>query len=68
MNDPVLLLADEPTGDLDEELSLDVMRLLGDIHAKGTTILVATHDMDMVREMGRRTIVLKGGRVIEEHA
>ncbi|HWU38089.1 MAG TPA: hypothetical protein VN203_10630, partial [Candidatus Acidoferrum sp.] len=65
--DPVLLLADEPTGDLDDELSPDVMRLLSDIHARGTTIVVATHDMNMVREMGRRTVTLKGGRIIEEH-
>jgi len=68
MNDPVLLLADEPTGDLDDELSPDVMRLLSDIHARGTTVVVATHDMNMVREMGRRTVTLKGGRIIEEHA
>lgn len=67
MNDPVLLLADEPTGDLDAELSVDVMRLLSDIHTRGTTVVVATHDMNMVREMGRRTIVLKGGRIVEEH-
>jgi cell division transport system ATP-binding protein len=67
MNDPVLLLADEPTGDLDADLSVDVMRLLGDIHARGTTVVVATHDMNMVRELGRRTIVLKGGRIVEEH-
>ncbi|MGD0263684.1 MAG: cell division ATP-binding protein FtsE [Candidatus Methylomirabilota bacterium] len=67
MNDPVLLLADEPTGDLDAELAVDVMRLLGDIHAKGTTVVVATHDMDMVRDLGRRAIILKGGRLVEEH-
>jgi len=67
MNDPVLLLADEPTGDLDVDLAADVMQLLSNIHARGTTVVVATHDMDMVREMGRRTIVLKGGRIVEEH-
>jgi cell division transport system ATP-binding protein len=67
MNDPALLLADEPTGDLDVDLAADVMQLLRNIHARGTTVLVATHDMDMVREMGRRTIVLKGGRIVEEH-
>ena len=67
MNDPALLLADEPTGDLDVDLAADVMQLLSNIHARGTTVLVATHDMDMVREMGRRTIVLKGGRIVEEH-
>jgi cell division transport system ATP-binding protein len=67
MSDPLLLLADEPTGDLDTDLSMDVMQLLGDINLKGTTVVVATHDMTMVRESGRRTIVLKGGRVVEEH-
>jgi len=65
--DPVILVADEPTGDLDAELAVDVMRLLGDIHAKGTTVVVATHDMDMVRDLGRRAIILKGGRLVEEH-
>ncbi len=67
MNDPALLLADEPTGDLDAELAADVMHLLSDIHAKGTTVVVATHDVGMVREFNRRTIILKGGRVVEEH-
>jgi cell division transport system ATP-binding protein len=67
MNDPVLLLADEPTGDLDTDLASDVMRLLGDIHARGTTIVIATHDMNMVKDLGRRTIILKGGRIVEEH-
>jgi cell division transport system ATP-binding protein len=67
MNDPALLLADEPTGDLDVDLAADVMQLLSSIHARGTTVIVATHDLEMVREMGRRTIVLKGGRVVEEH-
>jgi len=68
MNDPVLLLADEPTGDLDADLAADVMRLLGDIHARGTTVVVATHDMNMVRDLGRRAVILKGGRIVEEHA
>jgi cell division transport system ATP-binding protein len=67
MNDPVLLLADEPTGDLDADLAADVMCLLGDIHARGTTVIVATHDMNLVRDLGRRSIVLKGGRIVEEH-
>lgn len=68
MSDPLLLLADEPTGDLDAELAADVMRLLSDIHAKGTTIVVATHDMQVVREVGRRSIVLKAGRIVEDRA
>lgn len=67
MSDPLLLLADEPTGDLDSDLAADVMRLLGEINTKGTTIIVATHDMDQVRGCGRRTILLKGGRIVEDH-
>jgi cell division transport system ATP-binding protein len=67
MNDPLLLLGDEPTGDLDTDLSMDVMRLLGDINLKGTTVVVATHDMNMIRDLGRRTIILKAGRIVEEH-
>ena len=66
MSDPLLLLADEPTGDLDVELAADVMRLLGDIHTKGTTVVVATHDLQAVRDAGRRMILLKAGRIIED--
>jgi cell division transport system ATP-binding protein len=68
MSDPLLLLADEPTGDLDADLATDIMRLLKDIHAKGTTIVVATHDMRTERELGRRTILLKAGRIVEDRA
>ncbi len=68
MSDPLLLLADEPTGDLDADLATDIMRLLKDIHAKGTTIVVATHDMQTEREPGRRTILLKAGRIVEDRA
>ena len=68
MSDPLLLLADEPTGDLDADLATDIMRLLKDIHAKGTTIVVATHDMHTEREPGRRTILLKAGRIVEDRA
>jgi cell division transport system ATP-binding protein len=66
MSDPLLLLADEPTGDLDADLAADVMRLLGEINTKGTTVIVATHDMDQMRDYGRRTILLKAGRVVED--
>jgi cell division transport system ATP-binding protein len=67
MSDPLLLLADEPTGDLDSELALDVLRLLSEINTKGTTIIVATHDSNLVRDLGRRIILLKGGRIVEDH-
>jgi cell division transport system ATP-binding protein len=66
MNDPLLLLADEPTGNLDADLAADVMRLLAEINTKGTTVVVATHDMNLVRNLRHRTILLKGGRLVED--
>lgn len=66
MNDPLLLLADEPTGNLDADLAADVMRLLAEINTKGTTVVVATHDANMVRNFKHRTILLKGGRLVED--
>jgi cell division transport system ATP-binding protein len=66
MNDPAVLVADEPTGNLDPELAADVIRLLLDINAAGTTVLVATHDLALAEEAGRRTIFLKKGRIVEE--
>jgi cell division transport system ATP-binding protein len=65
VNEPVLVLADEPTGNLDPDLSLDVMNLFREINATGTTVLVATHDRELVRHVGRRAIMLDHGRVVE---
>ncbi len=64
MNNPIALLADEPTGNLDAELAADVARLLLEINRRGTTVLVATHDLKLAEETGRRTIFLKMGRII----
>jgi cell division transport system ATP-binding protein len=64
-SDPVLLLADEPTGNLDPDLSLEIMNLLREINAGGTTVLVATHDRELIRLVGRRTITLDQGHVVE---
>ena len=64
-SDPVLLLADEPTGNLDPDLSLEIMNLLREINAGGTTVLVATHDRELIRLVGRRTVTLDAGRVVE---
>ena len=66
MNNPLILLADEPTGNLDAELAADVTRLLLEINARGTTVLVATHDLKLAEEAGRRTVFLKQGRIVEE--
>src|SRR5581483_3836029 len=65
VNDPHLVLADEPTGNLDPDLSLEIMNLFRDINARGTTVLVATHDRELIRRVGRRTITLEHGRLVE---
>ena len=68
VNEPLLLLADEPTGNLDPDLAVEIMRLFREINARGTTIVVATHDRELVRRMQRRAIVLEGGRVADAGA
>jgi cell division transport system ATP-binding protein len=65
VGEPALLLADEPTGNLDPDLSLEIMNLLREVNAGGTTVLVATHDRELIRLVGRRTITLDAGRVVE---
>jgi cell division transport system ATP-binding protein len=65
VNDPQIVLADEPTGNLDPDLSLDIMNLFRDINARGTTVLVATHDREMIRRVGHRAITLDHGRLLE---
>jgi cell division transport system ATP-binding protein len=63
VNRPLILLADEPTGNLDPELSSEVMNLFRDINAHGTTVLIATHDRELIRRIGRRVIALERGRL-----
>ena len=65
VNEPVLVIADEPTGNLDPDPALDIMNLFREINASGTTVLVATHDRELIRHVGRRAIVLDHGRVVE---
>ncbi len=65
VNDPVLVIADEPTGNLDPDLSLEIMNLVREINAGGTTVLVATHDRELIRLVGRRTITLDQGKIVE---
>jgi cell division transport system ATP-binding protein len=65
MNDPALLLADEPTGNLDPDLSLEIMNLFREINARGTTVIVATHDRELIRRVGRRTLTLDHGHIVE---
>ncbi|HEY4828770.1 MAG TPA: cell division ATP-binding protein FtsE [Solirubrobacteraceae bacterium] len=68
VNHPPLLLADEPTGNLDPETSVDIMRLLYRINRTGTTVLVATHDQAMVDKMRRRVFELSEGRIVRDEA
>jgi cell division transport system ATP-binding protein len=65
VNDPMVILADEPTGNLDPDLSLDIMNLLREVNARGTTVLVATHDRELIRRVGRRAIALDHGRLVD---
>ena len=66
VNHPPLLLADEPTGNLDPETSIGIMQLLYRINKTGTTVVVATHDKSMVDRMRRRVIELSGGHVVRD--
>ncbi len=68
VNHPPLLLADEPTGNLDPETSIDIMRLLYRINRTGTTVLVATHDASMVDKMRRRVLELSRGRIVRDES
>ena len=65
VNDPHIVLADEPTGNLDPDLSLEIMNLFRDMNARGTTVLVATHDRELIKWVGRRVIHLSEGQLAE---
>ncbi len=66
VNKPPLILADEPTGNLDPELSAEIMGLFQDFSDVGVTVLVATHDIALISELPYRTLVLKDGKLIED--
>jgi cell division transport system ATP-binding protein len=63
VNRPALLLADEPTGNLDPDLSQEIMNLFNQFNQVGVSVLIATHDLDLVARMGKRQIILHGGRL-----
>ncbi len=65
---PEVILADEPTGNLDPELSREIFRLFGRFVEVGVSLLIATHDLDLIQTMGHRTLVLKQGRLIADSA
>jgi cell division transport system ATP-binding protein len=66
INDPLVLVADEPTGNLDPDLSREILQIFAEANLRGSTVLLATHDRDLIRSSGRRTIMLEHGRIIEE--
>lgn len=65
LNDPELILADEPTGNLDPKTSLEVMQLLNEIHQSGKTILMATHDYQLIVKFKQSTVKCEGGELFE---
>jgi cell division transport system ATP-binding protein len=66
VNEPQILLADEPTGNLDPQSGQDIFRLFKDINMKGTTVLVATHDWETVHKMQRRIVTMERGRIMND--
>jgi cell division transport system ATP-binding protein len=66
VNEPDILLADEPTGNLDPDLTLEIMDLVAGAATRGTTVLVATHELDLVSRYGKRVLRLESGRVVDD--
>ncbi len=66
VNEPQILLADEPTGNLDPELTVEIMDLIASAALRGTTVVVATHELEIVRRYGKRAVRLENGRIVED--
>ena len=66
VKDPLILLADEPTGNLDSDLTKDIMILFRSIHLKGTTVVIATHSRELLEDTAQRTIFLHSGKMVGE--
>jgi len=66
VNEPEILIADEPTGNLDPELSREVVRLFLDIHRRGTTLIFATHDRGLIERVGHRVLTLAHGKLVDD--
>ena len=67
VNGPKLLICDEPTGNLDQNTSLEIMEVLNEINKLGTTIIMVTHDTEIVAKMGKRVILLDNGRILKDY-
>ena len=66
VNNPMMIIADEPTGNIDPEMSYEIMELLSEINKRGTTILIVTHEHDLVHSFGRRVITIDKGVVVDD--
>lgn len=66
VHQPSVLIADEPTGNLDPNLSMEIMDLLDKVNAQGTTVLVATHDIELVEKRKRRIVQIRGGTIVKD--
>jgi cell division transport system ATP-binding protein len=66
VGEPEILIADEPTGNLDPDLSWEILRLFLEVNLRGTTVLLATHDRDTIRRVGRRVLTLDHGRLVSD--
>ena len=67
VNNPKLLICDEPTGNLDPDTSMGIMRVLEEINKMGTTIVMTTHNRDIVNRMEKRVIVLNEGKLVQDY-
>ena len=68
VNGPKLLICDEPTGNLDPKTSMEIMEVLESVNEMGTTIIMVTHDIEIVSKMNKRTILLDSGRILKDYA
>jgi len=64
VKEPTIILADEPTGNLDHELSMETIELFRDVNTRGTTVVIASHEREIIRKFGTRTIELNAGRLV----
>jgi cell division transport system ATP-binding protein len=63
---PQLVLADEPTGNLDADMTMEIMRLFEAMHRRGTTVMIATHNQALIRALGHRVLTLQAGRLLDK--
>ena len=66
VNNPKLIIADEPTGNIDPEMSYEIIELLSEINKRGTTVLIVTHEHDLVQSFGKRVITIDDGRIVSD--